>query len=270
MRRSAIPRPSRVASSTANRPGAIKMPPQQHGTPQFDWRELQRWGISEARLPAGSVVLFRQPSVWVQYRSYIVGAALLVVLQSALIAGLVVQRTRRRRTELALRSSFEQNRDLAGRLINAQEDERRRIARDLHDDLSQQLASVGIMLSGVKRKVGKPGTGPEVDETLATLQERTTALARSVRDLSHELHPGVLQHAGLVDTLQRHCTDVERLHSVTVAFTADGDFDSLPPDLALCLFRVAQEALSNAVRHACGPNGSCAADEGGRHGVVFT
>ncbi len=108
------------------------------------------------------------------------GAALIVVLQSALIAGLVVQRARRRRTELALRESeqrfrvdAEQNQDLAGRLINAQEAERTRIARDLHDDLSQQLAGLAIMLSGLKRKIGKPDAQPEVDQTVATLQDRT-------------------------------------------------------------------------------------------------
>ena len=89
---------------------------------------------------------------------YIVTGALIVLVQTALIAGLVVQRSRRRRTELALRDSegqlrqaYDRNRDLAGRLINAQESERTRIARDLHDDVSQQLAGLAIMLSGLKR-----------------------------------------------------------------------------------------------------------------------
>ncbi len=101
-------------------------------------------------------------------------------MQSALIAGLVVQRIRRRRTELALRESeqrfrvtAEQNQDLSGRLINAQEEERTRIARDLHDDVSQQLAGVSIMLSGLKRKVGTPELQRDVEETVATLQSRT-------------------------------------------------------------------------------------------------
>ena len=102
-----------------------------------------------------------------------------MAVQSALIAGLVVQRIRRRRTELALRESeqrfrvtAEQNQDLSGRLINAQEEERTRIARDLHDDVSQQLAGVSIMLSRLKRKVGMPESLLDVEQTVATLQSR--------------------------------------------------------------------------------------------------
>ena len=177
----------------------------------FDWRQLQRWGISESALPAGSTVLFKELGVWELYRSYILGGVLLVIAQSALIAGLIVQRARRRRTEVALRQSSEQNQDLAGRLIHAQEAERTRIARDLHDDLSQQLAGLGIMLSGLRRKVDKRGADPDIDQTVTTLQDRTSALAQSLRNLSHELHPSVLQHAGLVATLRSHCAGVRSI-----------------------------------------------------------
>ena len=72
---------------------------------QFDWRQLQRWGISETRLPAGSLVRFRQPSLWDQYKFYVVGATSVLVVQTALIAGLLVQRTRRRRVENAMRGA---------------------------------------------------------------------------------------------------------------------------------------------------------------------
>jgi PAS domain S-box-containing protein len=364
--------------------GSIKLAPQSHGQPTFDWRELNRWGINEARLPAGSLVLFRQPGLWEQYKGYVVAAAVLLGVQTMFITALVVQRSRRRRSELALRESeerfrlmangtpvmvwtaqpdmsinffnrtvleftgqpmeallgdgwrgrvhpddgekrmsnyaqafaarqpikmeyrlrraddtyrwlldtgvprcgpdgtfagyigsaiditerremeqsllaneaalrraFEQNRDLAGRLINAQEAERRRIARDLHDDLSQQLAGVAIMLSGLKRLAGKPNAQPEVDRTVTTLQERTSALAQAVRTLSHELHPSVLQHSGLVATLKHHCAEVQQHHHLDVVLTADDNLEALRPDIALCLFRVAQEALTNVVRHAC-------------------
>ena len=80
---------------------------------QFDWRQLQRWGISETRLPAGSLIRFRQPSLWDQYKFYIVGAAGVAVLQTTLIAGLLVQRVRRRRVEGALRESEERFRLMA-------------------------------------------------------------------------------------------------------------------------------------------------------------
>ena len=165
---------------------------------------------------------------------YIVGMVAIVALQSALIAGLVVQCVGRRRTEQSLRESesrfrvaAKENQDLAGRLINAQEEERTRIARDLHDDVSQQLAALGILLSGLRTRVARLGE-PEIEWTVMTLRDRTTSLAEAIRTLSHELHPSVLQHAGLGATLRRQCAEV----------------------LTLCLFRVTQEALNNAVRHA--------------------
>jgi signal transduction histidine kinase len=240
------------------RDGSLQSPAAEGApVPMFDWRQLRRWAISESALPSGSVVLFRQPRLWDQYKFYIMGASIALAVQSGLIAILVVQRTRRRRTELALRESeqhlrrsYEQNQDLAGRLLKAQEEERTRIARDLHDDVSQQLAGVAIMLSGLRRLVGKPGARSDIDRTVTTLQDRTSSLAHSIRNLSHELHPSVLQHAGLVATLQRHCADVEQLHHVPVIFSARDCLDSLSPDVALCLFRVAQEAITNAVRHA--------------------
>jgi two-component system sensor histidine kinase UhpB len=225
--------------------------------PTFDWRQLQRWGIDQTRLPEGSIVRFREFSAWEQYRKYILTATIIVALQSALIAGLVLQRARRRRSELelreneaALRQVYGQNQDLAGRLINAQEEERTRIARELHDDVSQQLAGVGIMLSGLRRKIGRPDSEADIDRTIMTLQDRTSALAEAIRTLSHQLHPSVLEHVGLVATLRRHCTDVEELYRLSVVFNSVGRLESLGADVALCLFRVTQEALTNAVRHA--------------------
>ena len=173
---------------------------------------------------------------------------LLVTATPLMLLAVVIEAERR--TEHALRQSYEQNQDLGGRLINAQEDERARIARDLHDDLSQQLAGVAIIVSGLKRKVGKPGVESEVEQTFATLQERTAAAATAVRNLSHELHPGVLKHAGLTATLRGHCADIERHHQVTVTFNPGDGLDSLDSDVALCLFRVVQEALTNVLRHA--------------------
>ncbi len=235
----------------------IPPPAEALATPMFDWRQLQRWGIRESDLPVGSVVQFRQPGVWEQYRLYILGALLVVGLESATIAGLLAQRARQRRTEIALRESgqqlrrsYDQNRDLAGRLINAQEAERRRIARDLHDDVSQQLAGLGLLLSSLKGKLARLGPEPDLARAVTTLRDRMAALARAIRNLSHELHPSVLQHAGLAAALERHCADVGELHHLDVHFTVSGRAESIGPDLAICLFRVAQEALANVVRHA--------------------
>ena len=87
--------------------------------------------------------------------------------------------------------------------INAQEEERSRIARDLHDDLSQQVAGMGIMLSSLKRKLATLVSDTEIAPSVGALQDRTAVLAESVRNLSHGLHPGLLEPAGLVATLRR-------------------------------------------------------------------
>jgi signal transduction histidine kinase len=168
---------------------------------------MQRWGLTEGSLPAGTIVMFKDPSVWHLYRWYIVGGLSLIALQTLLIGGLIVQRARRRVAETdirikesALRVSYDQVRQLAGRLIHAQEDERTRIARDLHDDVGQRVASLSIGLSGLKRRV--PDSNETVRSELSELQQQTMGLAKDLRDLSHELHPGALEHVGLLEGLR--------------------------------------------------------------------
>jgi signal transduction histidine kinase len=158
---------------------------------EVDWRQLQRWGISEARVPAGATVRFREPGLWERYRSYIIGTVILLVLQTTLIAGLLVQRVRRRRVEHslresegALRESNQQNQDLAGRLITAQEVERARIARELHDDVCQRLAGLSMVLGGFRRRIGEPESDVDVDETLAMIQKTTSNLSGTTSDRS--------------------------------------------------------------------------------------
>jgi PAS domain S-box-containing protein len=167
--------------------------------------------------------------------------------------GLFIERKRAEQTlrenETVLRASYDRIQDLAGRLITAQEAERSRIAGELHDDVNQQLAGLSIALSNVKRQVqnGKNGT---VQEEISRLQQRTIDLADVIRNLSHELHPGVLQHAGLVAALRGHCAEVGRQHEIEVTLSADAGLDGIPNDVALCLYRVAQEALRNIAAHA--------------------
>lgn len=144
--------------------------------PTFDWRQLQRWRIDPSRLPAGSDLRFREPTPWDLYRWYIVGAISVVAMQTLLIAGLLVQSRKRHRAELALRETSDRNRELAGRLITAQEEERTRIARELHDDVGQRVASLSIALSAVKRQIGQ--TPGHLDQELAAIQQETMSLSR--------------------------------------------------------------------------------------------
>jgi signal transduction histidine kinase len=161
----------------------------------------------------------------------------------------------RQQVEEALRGSKERIQDLAGRLISAQEVERARIARELHDDVTQQLAAISISLGTLKRRLPpnlKDGK-PELD----ALQQQAFAASQTIRQMSHELHPSILRHAGLPAVLQGVCADFGSLHGIEVVFHAEHDTertehagDKIHPDVALCLYRVTQEALRNAVRHA--------------------
>ena len=149
-----------------------------------------------------------------------------------------------------LQRSNQQISDLFGRLIAAQESERTRIARDLHDDVSQRVAALSIMMSGLKRRLSGQPIEAELKSALTSMQQATTALAEEIRHVSHDLHPSLLQHAGLVRALDAFCSDFETLHAVKISFTADGDIGDVEWDASLCLYRVTQEALRNVAKHA--------------------
>jgi signal transduction histidine kinase len=218
---------------------------------QIDWRQLRRWGIAESRVPAGTRILFRQPTFWDLYKTYIVGAAALLLAQTALIGGLLIQRGRRRQAEALargsqaqLRASYERIHDLGGRLLNAQESERARIARELHDDISQQVALLEIDLEQLGGAVeGAPGD--MVGEALT----RAQSIARSVHDLSHQLHPARLRLIGLVSALQGLQREMSQ-SGLAITFSHDNVPSALPQEAMLCLFRVVQEALQNAIKYS--------------------
>ena len=224
---------------------------------QFDWRQLRRWGLDEAGLPAGAIVMFREPTLWNRYKGYVAGALTLMIFQTALIAGLLVQRARGRRMAAAMRenqatleASNRQISDLFGRLITAQETERGRIARDLHDDVSQRIAGLSIMIAGLKSRLGGAADDSDVMQALASMQRNTIGLAEEIRHVSHDLHPSMLQHAGLVAALRQSCLQFEQLQGTAVTYTADSGVGPVDDDTALCLYRIAQEALRNVAKHA--------------------
>jgi two-component system sensor histidine kinase UhpB len=139
--------------------------------------------------------------------------------------------------------------EMFGRLIAAQESERTRIARDLHDDVSQRLAGLSIMMSAVKRRLaGEPHA--DLVPALNSMQESASALAEEIRHFSHNLHPALLEHAGLGAALRAYCAEFEKMHGVKVAYSAGADTERVESDTALCLFRIAQEALRNVAKHA--------------------
>ncbi len=387
----------------------------------FDWAQLRRWSIPEENLPAGSVVLFRPPTMWEEYRTNVIAGATAIVLQSLLIMGLLVNRRRRRiaeqdladqlrfetvlsdvssrfvgitadgitagieralaciveqlgldrgalfrlskdgrellanitsvrvggpqppdvvaldsipwmwaritqgdvfhvaslsdlpaeafherelaerlgvksvaavalqdngqvvgmltfglgtreqawdqrtlqrirliaevignalshlRADEALAASRNETRQLAGRILTAQEDERKRIARELHDDISQRLAA-GAIEAG-KAEQDLPESHPS-RASLAGVKEQLIALSDDVHRLSRQLHPAILDDLGLKDALRAECDRVAERGRLTVNFRCGQLPADLPRDVALCVYRIAQEALRNVVKHA--------------------
>jgi PAS domain S-box-containing protein len=152
-----------------------------------------------------------------------------------------------RESQAALRASYDRIRDMAGELITAQERERSRLARELHDDVNQQLAAMSIALSSLKRKL--PADALDARDEVARFQRRTLVLVEGIRRLSRELHPGLLQHAGLVAALRNVCAEHGR-PDMRVTFRAPDQIGPMPDEIALGMYRVAQEALHNISSHA--------------------
>jgi signal transduction histidine kinase len=223
--------------------------------PTFDWRQLRRWGIDESRLPPGSDIQFRTPTTWESYQPYIIGTIIVIAAQLMLIAGLLTQRARRRRaeetirtSEATLRLSYERIRQLAGRLINAQDVVRAGIARDLHDDVCQKLVYISMGLNGLKNS-SSCAQDPHAQQTLSDLERDMLLAFDGIRRLSHDLHPAALRLLGLGPALKAHCAEVAKRHNVDVIFEPRGDLGQIHPDVAVCFFRIAQEALRNGLMH---------------------
>jgi len=208
----------------------------------LDARQLKRWGISEKQLPPGSIVMFNQQPAWSHYKWYVLACIFLVVLQSALIVSLVVQSRKRKRSEAMLK-------DLSRHLITVQEEERRRIARELHDDFGQRLALLKIELEILNQEEGR-SLRPGARERLQSLLSNVDELATDIQGLSHTLHSSKLQYVGLKGALKELCRQVSKQHHIEVDLKVNALTSPVPDEIALCFYRVAQEALHNAAKHS--------------------
>jgi PAS domain S-box-containing protein len=158
--------------------------------------------------------------------------------------------TERRRAERALQESRQELRALAGRLLLAQEEERKRISRELHDDLSQKVALLAFDTSSLA--AAPPPTPEEVKKSLCNLQARISGLATDVRQIAHQLHPSILEDLGLAAALRELCEEFSARNAIQATFEQESLTEALPLDIASCLYRVAQEALHNVQKHAHG------------------
>jgi two-component system CheB/CheR fusion protein len=151
-------------------------------------------------------------------------------------------------TEEQLKRTEEELRSLAGSLFTSHEEERRRVARELHDDVSQQLAMLANDLEQLRQNI--PHTEAEMRKRLETLREAAGALSEELRRISHALHPSILEDLGLPVALRSLVTEFAEREGMPSNFTHRNVPDTLSPDVAATLYRITQEALRNVAKHA--------------------
>src|SRR5262249_15946898 len=151
-------------------------------------------------------VWYREPGLWELYHWQIVGAIGLFVLETALIVTLLVQMTHRRKAEQELRLSQVELRRLTGRLLETQEGESRRIARELHDDPRQGVALLTVEMDLLRQK--PPETAGHLGARMQQLLRQVRQLSSSVHELSHQLHPAKLEQLGLATAIRSLCHEL--------------------------------------------------------------
>lgn len=161
---------------------------------------------------------------------------------------LVSDITSQKHAEEALHRNQEQMQALASRLITVQEEERRRIARDLHDDIGQRLAAILLDLAALERR--PPESPVTLSTRLAPLRVELGRLSDDLHRLAYGLHPSLLEHAGLAPAVRDHAQDFAKRTGLTVRVTEQHLPGTLPLAVATCLFRVVQESLQNVAKHA--------------------
>lgn len=221
----------------------------------YDWRQLNRWQIAEDDLPPNSIIRYRQPTFYELYYGYIWGAIALVAFETLLISILLINRSRRRRAELelqrvhhALLESQEEFRELAGKLLSAQESERRKLAREIHDDLTQRLAVLGIDIGKIERNF--QDTTDPIFEMIQTVREGMMDLFRDIHAISRQLHPSILEDLGLVDAIKSECISFSQREGIAVDFSAESVPPGISADVAISIYRIVQEGLRNIAKHA--------------------
>jgi len=257
-------------------PGAIPFLRERDYADLYDGRELSRWKIPYSAVPAGSTILYREPSLWEMHRREVLGIFAVLSLQSLLIVALLVHRSRRRKAELSLllrtdelarsnreledkasvleqmRTSLEANqekyRSLAGRLLTIQEMDRSRIARELHDDISQRLAAISIETGMLDQKSGDLGEPRK--EKLKGIVRDLMQVAGDVHLLSRQLHPSVLDDLGLSEAMRTECARFSRQQGIKVSYEPESVPGNLSGDIKLCLYRILQEGLRNVAQHS--------------------
>ncbi|MGA7244951.1 MAG: ATP-binding protein [Terracidiphilus sp.] len=207
----------------------------------FDWRALQHWGFQERDLPPGSEVRFQVASLWERARWFWVSGIAIIIGLIVLVGYLQFSRSQ---LEMARRAQLE----LSGRLMNAQENERSRLASELHDDFSQRVALLALDLDNASELVDNAPDDAKLK--LHCLMDSASELGADLHTLSHRLHSSTLEKLGLNAGLSALCREFTAKQGIKVDFTQNGIPRSIHPDAALALFRIVQEGLRNLKKHS--------------------
>jgi PAS domain S-box-containing protein len=154
-----------------------------------------------------------------------------------------------RESERILRQNESDLRKLAGRLIYAQEEERTRLARDLHDDLAQRLAVFAIDIGRLEQQLMDPPA--PVREKLREMKNGIVTISQDVHSLSRQLHPSILDDLGIIRAVESECTSFSRREGIKIVFNHENIPRVIPKDVSLSLYRIIQEGLNNISKHAC-------------------
>ena len=186
-------------------PSSLRMPPQAPSEARFDWRELQRWGIPESRLPMGSLVLYRRPSLWSEYRGTVLTAAVALAIQSLLIIGLLYQRRARQRAETESRRNLSLAADASRRQTMSA------LTSSIAHELGQPLSSMMYNAQALQMMVDADRATPDtIGEILSDIQtqgvratqiidrHRTMLRSRQVDKQPTDLHAVIHESLALV------------------------------------------------------------------------
>jgi signal transduction histidine kinase/ABC-type uncharacterized transport system substrate-binding protein len=207
----------------------------------FDWRALRRWGFKESDLPPGSTVLFKEISLWERTKWLWISGLLMILFLSALAAYLQYSRKQ-------LKQARDAQLQLSGLLINAQEMERARLASELHDDFSQRLALLALELENASEAL--PDSQLITKRELHKLLNSVSELGADLHTVSRRLHPSTLESLGLVSGLKALCDEFTSRQGIEIVFSAKNIPRAVPPNVAVCLFRIVQEGLQNLRKYS--------------------
>ena len=207
----------------------------------FDWRALRRWGFKESDLPPGSTLLFKEISLWERTKWIWISGLIVILCLSTLAAYLQFSRKQ-------LKQARDAQLQLSGLLINAQETERSRLASELHDDFSQRLALLALGLENASEALSDPSQATK--RQLHELFNSASELGADLHTVSHRLHPSALKSLGLVLGLKALCQESSSRQGVKIVFSSEDIPRAVPPNVALCLFRIVQEGLQNLRKYS--------------------